>query len=319
MSRNRAPSRRRSPVSLNPEVLESRSLMTGGAGDTFALVPGTVANPGGTAQIPVTLTPELFHLPKGRMVLGIDVVPKNASTVQPLISRIDNPHGQIVPQAIHTIYNPHLSHSAVARGVGTRAVLAPLTTYPHQPTRPVTYTVNIQGVNRTSGDFLVGFYLPGDANGDGVVDQSDVQLVKSLMGSKAGDSRYNFDADVNRDGRIGPIDLSYTMQNLGVHTIVQPVVTANLDAASTGGSTNRVSSQSTVHFTGDGTPGATIQFAEISQKVQPVSTQIDATGHYSLMVPLGAGGNTFHVTSSDGFGQVISGQISPVTYVPKKS
>lgn len=319
MPRHNPPSRRRCIVSPNPEVLESRSLMTGGAGDTFALVPGTVANPGGTAQIPITLDPSLFHLPKGRMVLGIDVVPKNGSTVEPLISKIENAHGQIVSQAIHTIYNPHLSHSAVARGAGTRAVLAPLTTFPHQPTRPVTYTVNIQGVNRTSGDFLIGFYLPGDANGDGVVDQSDVQLVKSLLGAKAGDNRYNFDADVNRDGRIGPIDVAYTTQNLGVQTVVSPLVTANLDPNSTGGSQDRVTSVAPVHFTGEGTPGATIQFAEIAQKVQPVSTQIDATGHYSLMVPLGEGGNTFHVTSTDGFGQVISGEISPVTYRKKST
>ena len=29
----------------------------------------------------------------------------------------------------------------------------------------MTYTVNVTGVGQTSGDFLLGFYLPGDAHG----------------------------------------------------------------------------------------------------------------------------------------------------------
>ena len=103
MSRSHASSRSRNSVSLRPEVLESRSLMTGGAGNTFALVPGNVADPGGTAQVPITIAPPLFTLPKQKMVLGIDVVPKTNSSLTPLISRVDNPHNEIVPQAIHSV------------------------------------------------------------------------------------------------------------------------------------------------------------------------------------------------------------------------
>ncbi len=40
----------------------------------------------------------------------------------------------------------------------------------------------------------------------------------------------------------------------------------------------------------------------------------DATGNYSIMVPLGNGSNTFKVTTSDAFGQSITGEISPVTW-----
>jgi hypothetical protein len=291
--------------------------MTGGAGNTFALVPGNVADPGGTAQVPITIAPPLFTLPKQKMVLGIDVVPKTNSSLTPLISRVDNPHNEIVPQAIHSIYNPHLSHAAVARGVGTRAVLAPLTQFPNQPGRPATYTVNVEGAKNTSGDFLIGFYLPGDANGDGVVDASDLALVRSLAGSRAGDSKYSFDADANRDGRIGRIDIAYTQQNQGVKTLVTPVVTANLDPASDAGTRDRVTNLNTVHFQGRGTPGAQVTFSELTNKVQPVSAQIDAAGHYTVMVPLGDGGNTFKVTTSDAFGQTITGQLSPVTRMAK--
>src|SRR4051794_14002367 len=166
-------SHRRRKATLCPEVLESRSLMTGGVGNTFALIPGTVDTPGGTAVVPITVDTTHFTLPKNKLALGIDVVSSNQSGLSPLITRVDSPHNTIVPQAFHSIYNPHLSHSAVAQGVGTRAVLAPLSLFPGQPNTPATYNVTVSGENKTSGSFLLGFYLPGDANGDGMVDQAD--------------------------------------------------------------------------------------------------------------------------------------------------
>ena len=42
------------------------------------------------------------------------------------------------------------------------------------------------------------------------------------------------------------------------------------------------------------------------------TTTADATGNYSITVPLANGTNTFRVMSQDGFGQVIQGTISPV-------
>src|SRR5579864_7907489 len=235
--------RRRQKIQLSPEVLETRSLLTGGAGNTFAIVPGTIATAGGSTTVSFTISPEFFTLSKGKLVIGIDVAPQSGSTVQPYISRIDNQHNQLVPQAIHTIYNPHRSHAAVARGAGTRAVLVPLTLSPRQANQPVTYTATIVGQSNSGGGFLTGFYLPGDVDGDGIVNQNDVNLVRSALGSKAGDSRYNFDADVNRDGRIGPIDVSYTRQNMGVKTMVTPLVSLNLDPASTIGNNQRITTQ----------------------------------------------------------------------------
>jgi dockerin type I repeat protein len=222
------------------EVLETRSLLTGGAGNTFALVPGEVATAGGSAIVKFTLTPSLFTLPHSKMVVGIDVVPKEGSKLQPLISRVDNPHQEIVSQAITTINNPRLTHSAVARGAATRAVLVPLIQVPKNPGQPATYTAVVSGKSKTSGDFLVGFYLPGDVDGSGIVDQADLNSVRAELGAKAGDKNYDFNADVNRDGRIGPIDLSYTRQNQGVRTTVSPLVTVNLDNMSDSGATDRI-------------------------------------------------------------------------------
>jgi hypothetical protein len=309
-------SRRRQKATLCPEVLETRSLMTGGAGNTFALIPGTIDTPGGTATVPITIDTTHFTLPKGRLALGIDVVPEAGSTLQPLIQAVNNPHGTIVPQAFTSIYNPHLSHAAVGQGVGTRAVLAPLTLFPNQPNTPATYNITVTAQSKTSGNFLLGFYLPGDANGDGVVNQEDLALVRQSLNSRSGDVNYNFDADANRDGRIGKIDLAYTQQNQGVATTITPLVSANLDAADVSAAGSRITSKSTVHFSGKGTPGAAITFSEVTSKAPKVSTTADSQGNFNLMVPLGTGENTFQVTAADAFGQTIKGKISPVTYRP---
>ena len=74
----------------------------------------------------------------------------------------------------------------------------------------------------TSGTYLVGFYLPGDVTGAGSVTKADIQTIKKDHGVSATSSKYVFDADVNRDGRIGQIDIAYVLQNMGVSTSITP-------------------------------------------------------------------------------------------------
>jgi hypothetical protein len=223
-----------------------------------------------------------------------------------------------VPQAFHSIYDPHLSHEAVASGQGTSAVLVPLT-LPRQG-GPATFTVNVEALGNTSGNFLLGFYLPGDANGDGTVNATDLQLVKSLKGVKASSSNYNFNADVNRDGRIGPIDTSFTQQNMGVSTNISPVVQANVDTSTvitTSGT--EVSTIPTASYTGTASPGATITYANTNDNNATTTATADSTGNYSITVPLVVGTNTFQVTSTDSFGQSITGTITPVTFLGQQA
>ncbi len=93
------------------------------------------------------------------------------------------------------------------------------------------------------------------------------------------------------------------------------MVSVNLDPASDP-SNDRTSPYSTVHFAGLVTPGATVTFANQSNANATTTATADSTGAYSIMVPLVSGSNTFTVTTSDGFGQSISGAISPVVYSP---
>jgi hypothetical protein len=206
---------RRREARLGLEPLESRALLTGGS-DTFSVVSGVIDKPGGTASIPITIDSAHFTLPRQSLTLGVDVTPDPGSGLKPLISSVDDPHGNLIPQTFSSIYNPHLSHYAVASGEATRAVLTPVSFFPSQPGTPDTYTVNVTAQGNTSGSFHLEFYLPGDANGDGVVNQADLKLTKQLNGSHVGEPKYNINADVNRDGRIGKIDIAYVEQNMGV-------------------------------------------------------------------------------------------------------
>src|SRR4051812_34865342 len=148
-------SRSRQKMRPGAECLEGRTLLTGGAGNTFALVPGTITEKNGTADVKFTISSDLFTRPQNKMTLGIDVAPQKGSTLNPLISAVANQHDNTIPQTIHAIYNPHTPQELVARGAGSSAVLTPLTGYPRQPDRPSEYTATITALNDTQGDFLV--------------------------------------------------------------------------------------------------------------------------------------------------------------------
>ena len=47
---------------------------------------------------------------------------------------------------------------------------------PGQPAND--YSVQVKGLDLTTGQYLVGFYLPGDVAGTGTVTQADLQTIK---------------------------------------------------------------------------------------------------------------------------------------------
>jgi hypothetical protein len=298
--------RRRPRARLAAEPLESRSLLTGGMGNTFAILPGTIAQAGGSAEVQVTLAPSLFTTPHNHIELGVDVVAAGGSTVQPMVAGVVGSTGA-VSKTLH-----------VQRARGSHAVILDTGQLHAAAGQPVTLTVALAAAKGTSGDYLLGFYLPGDVNGNGVVDSSDIDSIKSTLGSKNGDTGYNFGADSNRDGRINAADLNLARKNLGAGTLVNPLVSANLTppaGSSASSTTSRVLTTSQAQFTGTATPGSTLTFAANGQTN---STTSDATGNYTITLPLVPGSNTFHVTTSDAFGQAISGDLTPVVYLPQK-
>jgi hypothetical protein len=317
MNPSKDSTRRRRRTALGAEALESRELLTGGAGNTFAIIPATISKPGGTVSVSFTLDPAHFHLPRHSLALGIDVAPDSGSTVKPLITAVNDPYGDLIPQTFHSIYDPHATHAQAASGRFTSAVITPVRESYTNPSKPLTYTVQVQAQSNTSGNFMVGFYLPGDALGTGQVNAASIQAVKAALNTTPNNAKYNFNADANRDGRIGKIDLAYVLQNQGVTTDISPTVSANLNPADQVTGQDRVTNMATVNFTGTATPGASITYHNSSfASIPDVTTTADSSGNYSINVNLGLGSNTFHVTSMDAFGQTIQGDITPVTYDP---
>jgi hypothetical protein len=322
MNASREPIRVRRRWCLTPEVLEDRVVMSAGLGSTFAVTSGGITTAGQVKSVDFKIDPSLFTAPKGKMVLGIDiapVTPTSSSTTttptpafKPSLVSITDPSGRVI-RLQHSMYNRKI---AKANHLGHAPTSAALVTIPVPGTgKPAAnYSVQLKGMHDTTGQFLVGFYLPGDVAGSGTVTQADIQTIKSERGMTGANANYKFDADANRDGIINGQDLKIAMENLGVSTKISPVVSVNLDPNSDPAA-NRTTPYSTVHFAGQATPGASVTFHDQSGGAN-TTTSVASNGTYSILVPLVSGSNTFTVTTSDGFGQSISGAISPVVYSP---
>ena len=311
--------RRRREFQLGAELLETRELLTSGGGDTFAIIPGAITTAGQTTTLNFTIDPTHFTIPKDKLALGIDVAAASGSTVTPMILSVNGPNGRIVPETLHSIYDPSLLKSGAVTSLGTTAVVSTLKFKPASLATPQTYSVTVMGTNKTTGQFELGFYLPGDANGDGVVNQADITAVKAALHSKAGATNYSFDADANRDGRIGAVDLKYAQENMGVETTISPVISANLDQSTDPLLAQGVTTKPSVNYTGTVSPDATVTFQAVPGTALPVTTTADSSGNYKITVPLVLGSNTFQVTTLDGFSQSISGTLAPVTYTTNTS
>ena len=308
----KAPTRRRPLFRVEAEGLEARQVLSGGAGNTIALIRGTIPDTGAKDTTNFILSPSHFTAPKGRITLGVDVVAATNSELAPVITGIQSAGGRVRSMVYRGPQGPKALVRASSDNTA-HAVLANLKV-PRGGHQSSNYAVTISAASNTQGDYLLGYYLPGDADGDGAVTKTDIQGIKSQLGKTVDDSDYAFDADANRDGRITRADLNLARQNLGAKTTISPDITANFDPASDTGASDRITNLSTVTFSGVATPGASVSYQEINAKSPGASTTADASGNYSVTLNLAEGTSTFKVTSVDAFGQVISGSIQPVTY-----
>jgi hypothetical protein len=306
---------------FTPEVLEDRLVLSAGEGSTFAIMPGQVTTAGQVSTIDFKIDPTMFTAPRknGKLVLGVDVAAATSSTsssttptVTPEIVSVTDPSGHAV-RAQHTKYDPKVAKANKLGSSPTSAVIFSVTV-PKTGQPAADYSLQIKGLNSTTGQYLVGFYLPGDVAGTGTVTKADLQTIKKSIGMTAQNSSYNFDADANRDGVINGQDLKIAKEDLGASTLISPVVSVNLDPASNPAA-DRTVPYSTVHFAGEVTPNSTVTFTDQNGGSITTATA-DSTGAYSIMVPLVTGSNTFSVSTQDAFGQNITGTITPVVYSP---
>jgi hypothetical protein len=306
---------------FTPEVLEDRLVLSAGEGSTFAIMPGQVTTAGQVSTINFKIDPTMFTAPRknGKLVLGVDVAAATSSTsssttptVTPEIASITDSTGHVI-RAQHTRYDPKVAKANKLGNAPTSAVIFSVNV-PKTGQPAGDYSLQVKGLNSTTGQYLVGFYLPGDVAGTGTVTKADIQTIKKDNGMTAQNSSYNFDADVNRDGIINGQDVKIAKEDLGASTLISPVVSVNLDPASNPAA-DRTVPFSTVHFAGMVTPDSTVTFVD-QNGGSTTSTTADSTGAYSILVPLVTGSNTFSVSTQDAFGQDITGSITPVVYAP---
>jgi Dockerin type I domain len=306
---------------FTPEVLEDRLVLSAGEGSTFAIMPGNITTAGQVSTINFKIDPSMFTAPRknGKIVLGVDVASATSSssssttsTLTPEIVSITDPSGHMI-RAQHTKYNAKVAKASKLGNSQTSAVTFSVNV-PKTGQPAADYSIQVKGMNSTTGQFLLGFYLPGDVAGTGTVTKADIQTIKKDVGMTAENSSYNFDADTNRDGVINGQDVKLATEDLGASTKISPVVSVNLDPASNPAA-NRTVPYSTVHFAGEVTPNSTVTFVD-QNGGSSTTTTADSTGAYSIMVPLVTGSNTFTVSTQDAFGQTISGSITPVVYSP---
>ena len=60
--------------------------------------------------------------------------------------------------------------------------------------------------------------MPGDVNGDGLINCADIALVKAAFGKRTGQPGFNPNADVNHDGVVNVLDLAIVSQKLAPGT-----------------------------------------------------------------------------------------------------
>lgn len=317
MSASEPTRRTRTRLTPRPESLESRRLLTGSAGDMFAEIPAEVSGGGGTAAVRFNLEPDQFIRPRGSLTLGIDTSAQPGSHVIPKIVSVTDDRGRPL-RLTRGIYDSRLRQGALKGKTATSAVLVTIPSNSHRGPGPVqAETVHVQAQGSAGGRLLLGFYLPGDANGDGVVNHDDFVVIHAALGSRVGDKRYDLDADVNRDGRITPRDMLLARRNEGVATTILPTISVMHDPSAIADPRRRITHDASLVYSGTTTPGASVTFDAIGGGAQPRTAVADGLGHYAVVEPLSAGVNSFVVTSTDAFGQVISGPTMPIVYQPQ--
>ena len=161
-------------------------LMSAGMGNTFAIIPGAVDHGGPGLVGPVQGRPGQFTPARGARSSWGSTSPRiRSSTIKPQIVSVTNAERRQVAAAgpsLRSTATSIVKANKLARAPVSSAVLTTISVPEGRPA-PAIYTVQVKGHGRSTGNFLLGFYLPGDANGDGKVDQTDLQTIMSELGS----------------------------------------------------------------------------------------------------------------------------------------
>ena len=165
------------------------------------------------------------------------------------------------------------------------------------PNGPGLYDVVVRDPNGLSATLAAAFEyrgkIPGDVNGDSVVNITDVMLALQVSADQTPDSALNLDSDVNGDGRIGleeavrAFELSEVYDTNSFASLAQPVFSV-LTPEVTNGTPVLATVQNLAPFEpgvvdwGDG-------FQDALTESGPVTHLYDNPGSYTVQLQSGAG------------------------------
>jgi hypothetical protein len=308
------------------ERLEARlALSLSPSAPTFGLTPpantiglslGNATRPGSPSATTVNISPQNITSGKATTEFAVFVKPYGDSGIVPKIVGVEE-NGKELPAQHGRTYTPTQAgqptdQSAVFFETGT----------------PGTVTILVSGLGLSTGAYTVETTLPGDVNGDGVVDLADEQAFAKTYVTKPGQSGpiktgYDPAADYNQNGIINLYDALALERNMTPLTKPGgPWAAINLSPAdqisypgpkTSGGQTFHTN----VTIDGYTTPGSIVlvdsRLGDYRFASQALST--DARGFFTVPATNTSGINTYNFKILDPFGHQYIRSF-PVFWIP---
>ncbi len=301
---------RRSRAAVSPAVesLEGRELMSLAIpSNTIGIESGAVSAPRQVAAVPVDIPASSLTQGRSSTMYGITVGPLPGSTLAPRITGVIGSNGRAIPI--------HPGAPFTAKNGQTFAYLP--------VSQPGPLTVLVAGNKDTTGTFNVLVTLPGNINGTGSVNITDVQSFPPAYTSNINTPYYKPSADANRNGYIGIGDAKFIERNLPLPGREKPLLLEiglapheqvyPPHGSNSGGETYR----SEVTVQGRTTPGSLLflgfQFGHLTFSNAAIST--NAQGHFQFQQQLPLGITEDSILTISPFGQKLI-RIFPIVRIP---
>lgn len=284
LSRSSRPRRDRSRLGLEIDRLEPRGLLSATT-NPFASFQGQVGGPEDVAIAAQVRAGDFGLAVGGRVTLRIVTGAAGDGRLDPGPASVGGP-GQGVRVLARRLNVPGSTDSVTIASV-----------------RPGPLTIRPQGQGGSEGDFALDVSLAGDVDGNFRVDNRDLKAIRNALGRPADAPGVAAGADVNGDGRVGPLDLVLAIGNRGAATSLRPAeMTAGLAPGSDPDGDGLVDA-SAADLVGRAAPGATVRVDRGGDGTFEATAIADASGAYRVRVPLNVGANPIAVESSGSFGQ----------------
>lgn len=190
------------------DKLEERTLLTASTlqpdlPDAFADLQGSIDQADQSRSIPITISPDVFTLDNGSVVLSWRATEVGSSGFDPAAIEVFDASGNLVPAAVTLDDLPNSTDSLAVTQLA-----------------PGNYTLVVSGQNSTTGAFGITASLVGDGDGSRGIESHDLlSLLDQLaVADVFPNSPIDTDADFTGDGALDASDFGLAFQNWGNRT-----------------------------------------------------------------------------------------------------